>query len=59
MTSGRVATSVAALAADRLLGEPPKAVHPTVLMGRFISSARGSRRPASGGHCRSSGSAIP
>jgi len=27
----------AALAADRLLGEPPKVVHPTVLMGRAIS----------------------
>lgn len=38
MTSGRAATAVAAaLAADRLLGEPPEAVHPTVLMGRAIS----------------------
>ena len=38
MTSGRAATAVAAaLAADRLLGEPPKVVHPTVLMGRAIS----------------------
>lgn len=38
MTSGRTATAVAAaLAADRLLGEPPEAVHPTVLMGRVIS----------------------
>jgi adenosylcobinamide-phosphate synthase len=38
VTSGRAATSVAtSLAADRLLGEPPKAVHPTVLMGRAIS----------------------
>ena len=38
MTYGRAATAVAAaLAADRLLGEPPEAVHPTVLMGRTIS----------------------
>jgi adenosylcobinamide-phosphate synthase len=38
VTYGRAATSVAAaLAADRLLGEPLKAVHPTVLMGRAIS----------------------
>ena len=38
MSSGRAATTVAAaLAADRLLGEPPKAVPPTVLMGRVIS----------------------
>ncbi|HKH77877.1 MAG TPA: adenosylcobinamide-phosphate synthase CbiB [Rubrobacteraceae bacterium] len=38
MTYGRAATAVAAaLTADRLLGEPPTAVHPTVLMGRAIS----------------------
>ena len=38
MTCGRAATAVAAaLAADRHLGEPPMAVHPTVLMGRAIS----------------------
>jgi len=42
VTSGRAATSVAAaLAADRLLGEPPEAVHPTVLMGRAISLFEG------------------
>lgn len=38
MTSSRRASAVAvALAADRLFGEPPEAVHPTVLMGRAIS----------------------
>lgn len=37
MTSGRPAMVAAALAADRLLGEPPEAVHPTVLMGKVIS----------------------
>jgi len=38
VTSGRRASAVAAaLAADRLLGEPPEAVHPTVLMGRAIA----------------------
>lgn len=42
MTPGRTATAVAAaLAADRLLGEPPEAVHPTVLMGRAISLYEG------------------
>jgi adenosylcobinamide-phosphate synthase len=38
VTPDCAATAVAAaLVADRLLGEPPEAVHPTVLMGRAIS----------------------
>ncbi len=36
--------ALAALGADLLLGEPPAAVHPTVLMGWWISLARRSRR---------------